>query len=527
MKKKLILILIALVFALTSVTAFAESEITEPSEQQTEPEYAELIRSHCFCGRDYFSETENGHSAFDCIKCGQNMYSCTCNCWCGAETVTDTEGEYSAYTSRLCSGCGKPCIICDCRSDREAVLYAEQQRRSGNISLLNIGKPQSAVIPVLSIFFALILIALGAAAHKTDFFAKKAAELPEQTDTEDEPEPDEPPAPAEEEDELPEIPPAKPPVAENKSSGAYRLYKTIAISGKSRPDRAIFSPADAADITFTKDELAVLLNVMRISPNKLSPFKSPDTSDRGDTLAALILEGIVQKTDDGLKIEENVSNCLSEIALAKTAISFETVFSGTYTFCTCDGNWYAVNGSEETEIRIFENIDALCGWISEVFDIYGEEKTIPSADISFEYREFSLYCLSQILDFRDPFEIDDLVRQDICAKLKEGLEEEGFFKTAETFRDISDESAVEEIVAGMTEKGLLFESDGRFVPSRTVQAVLGKHMIKDCIHMKKKGETEFEVLFTVRENGAAAIYDTKSDIRIISAKKIPWKQYLN
>ena len=327
MKKKLILILIALVFALTSVSAFAESEITEPDDPQSEPEYAELIRSHCFCGRDYFTETENGHSAFDCIKCGQNMYSCTCNCWCGAETVTDTEGEYSAYTSRLCSTCGKPCIICDCRSDREAVLYAEQQRRSGNISLLNIGKPQSAVIPILSIFFALILIALGAAAHKTDFFAKKAAELPEQVNTEEEPAPDDTPAPPEEEEELPEIPPVKPPVAENKSSGAYRLYKTIAISGKSRPEGAIFSPTDDADITFTKDELAVLLNVMRISPNKLSPFRSPDTSDRGDTLAALILEGIVQKTDDGLKTEENVSNCLSEIALAKTAISFETVFS--------------------------------------------------------------------------------------------------------------------------------------------------------------------------------------------------------
>ena len=527
MKKKLFLILMALVFALAPLSVFAESEIDDPAEAQTEPEYAELIRTHCFCGRDYYSETENGHSAFDCIKCGQNMYSCTCNCWCGAETVTDTDGEYSAYTSRLCAGCGKPCILCDCRSDREAVLYAEQQRRSGNISLLNIGKPQSAVIPVLAIFFALILIALGAAAHKTDFFAKKAAELPEQANAEKEPVTVSAPVQPEEEDELLEAPPEKPPVAENKSSGAYRLYKTIAISGKSRPDKAVFSPTDAADVTFSKDELAVLLNVMRVSPNKLSPFTVPDTSDRGDTLAALILEGIVLKTDGGLKTEENVSDCLTEIALAKTAITFDTVFSGKYTFCTCGGNWYAVNGSENIQIRIFESIDSLCGWISEVFDIYGAEKTIPTADISFEYPEFSLYCLSQILDFRDPFEIDDIVRPDICGKLKEGLEEEGFFKTAETFGALSDISAVEEAVDRMSEKGLLFESDGRYVPSRTVEAVLGKHLIKDCIHMKKKGETEFEVLFTVRENGATAIYDTRSDIRAISAKRIPWKQYLN
>ena len=52
MKKKLFLILMALVFALAPLSVFAESEIDDPAEAQTEPEYAELIQTHCFCGRE-------------------------------------------------------------------------------------------------------------------------------------------------------------------------------------------------------------------------------------------------------------------------------------------------------------------------------------------------------------------------------------------------------------------------------------------------------------------------------------------
>jgi hypothetical protein len=524
-KKRLLLLLLAFITVFTPIASFAESGIDDQAETQPENAYAAIISSHCFCGRDYYPETENGHSAFDCTKCGQNMYSCTCNCWCGAATLTDTTGQYSAYTSKLCSGCEKPCILCDCRSDREAVLFAEQQRRTGEISSLNILRPKSALIPVLSILFSLILIVLAAAARRTDFFAKKIAAHPEPEevkiqDTESEPDDND------YEDELSAQEPEKPPVAENRSSGAYKLYKTLAISGKARPETAVFSPADEPDVTFSQDELAVLLNVMRITPNGISPFMTPDRKDRGDTLANLILEGIVVKTDGGLKAEDNTALCLEEIALAKTVIHFDTVFSGKYTFCTCGGNWYSVNGNDVCEIRIFADINALCSWISDVFDISGTEKTIPSADISFDYDEFSLYCLSQILNFRNPFEADDLVRPEICARLRDGLEEDGYFKTADTFNALSRKTAVEDAIDSMTEKGILFESDGRFVSSRTVDAALSKGMIKDCIHLTKKGEAEFEVMFTVRENGAAAIYDDRSCVRVISAPKIPWKQYL-
>lgn len=530
MKIKIILpIVLAFVFAIAPIITSAENELSDPTGTNTESavlnDYAAVISAHCFCGRDYYSETENGHSAFDCTKCGQNMYSCTCNCWCGAETVTDTDGEYSSVTSKLCSGCGKPCVLCDCRNDREAVLFAEQQRRSGEISSLNILRPKSALIPLLSLLFALVIIALGTAAAKTDFFAKKAAEIRETENTEEKP--------AEETDNsntdsenVPNEKPADEHPSKNRYGGAYRLYKTIAISGKPKPENSVFTPTDEPDLTFTTDELAILQNVMRLSSNKLSPISSPDKTDRGDTLANMILEGIVVKTGDGLKVEDAIAECIAELSSPSKTITFGTVFSGQYSICTCGKSYYVVSGDEIKDIRIFSNLDELCSWISDVFDIYGAEKTIPSADISFDYNEFSLYCLSQILDFKEPFEIEDIVRPDICEKLKNGLDDEGFFRTGDTFRVLSKYDSAEETAALMTEKGILFESDGRFIPSRTVDAVLSKKMIKDCIQMKKKGETEFEVLFSVRENGAAAIYDDGREVRVISAKKIPWKQYL-
>lgn len=528
--KKSILIILAFVFAIAPVITYAENDVTDAADTGAETavlnDLAAVISAHCFCGRDYYSETENGHSAFDCTKCGQNMYSCTCNCWCGAETVTDTDGEYSSVTSRLCSGCGKPCILCDCRNDREAVLFAEQQRRNGEISSLNILRPKSALIPLFSLFFTLILIALGAAAVRTDFFAKKAAEIREAENNEEKTAENTAESNSVTESSVYDEKPAEERPSKNRYGGAYRLYKTIAISGKSKPQNAVFSPSDEPDLTFTKDELAVLQNVMRISPNALSPLSLPDKADRGDTLTNLIMEGIVVKTESGLKVEDAIAEYIAEIAEPQKTISFDTVFSGQYSMCTCGKNYYAVSGDDITDIRVFVNLDELCGWISEVFDIYGTEKTIPSADISFSYNEFSLYCLAQILDFKDPFEIEDIVRPDICEKLKNGLEDEGFFRTGDSFRILSKYDAVEETAAAMTEKGILFESDGRFLSSKTVDAVLSKKMIKDCIQMQKKGETEFEVLFAVRENGAAAIYDDGKEVRIISANKIPWKQYL-
>lgn len=115
------------------------------------------IDNSCICGREYYTGAEGDHSKYDCIKCGKNMYACTCNCWCGASSVLDTSGTYGSVLPRICSGCNKPCPDCDCRDDKAEVLAAEKLRLNGEVSPLNIPRPENGVNLVISLFVILIL----------------------------------------------------------------------------------------------------------------------------------------------------------------------------------------------------------------------------------------------------------------------------------------------------------------------------------------------------------------------------------
>lgn len=125
---------------------------TGTSESHT-PEFSNC----CLCGRDYYKDDTATHSKYDCVKCGKNMYACTCPCWCGAASYLDTSGEYGSVLPRICSGCGKPCPLCTCRSDKAAVLEAELKRLNGEVSPLNLPRPESGWETVISVFLILIL----------------------------------------------------------------------------------------------------------------------------------------------------------------------------------------------------------------------------------------------------------------------------------------------------------------------------------------------------------------------------------
>ena len=535
MKKSIFLVLFILIFTLLPVIVFAEEDIdteTVPSEKEN---ITELIGSHCLCGRDYYTDEVDGHSVFDCTKCGQNMYVCTCNCWCGAATVIDTSGDYGATIPRICTGCGKPCILCDCRNDREAVLFAEQQRRAGEISALNILRPQNALIPVIAVAFAALLAALCVLADKNGFFEKLINRIPEVIDrvtdngieeTDHVTEDNSTKAVIGNENHLPPVEKKTVNIKENKSSGVYRLYKTVAVLDTNKTPKSACVPSDEPDLTFSSEELSALLKVTKTRISAISPFAAAGSNANGDILANLILEGLITKTEDGFRVEDNIGRYISEIADPKTFISFDTVFSGKYSFCTSGSEWYATDGKDEVHIRIFSDINALCEWISVLFDSNDKDKTIPSADILFSYKEFSLYALTQILGHRESFRKEDVMRPDVCSKIKDSLYSEGFMSTAKTFDDLAIEDETENTMDEMEKKGLLFESNGTYTCSKTVSAVLANDQIRECVHLTKKGSYDFEILFAIRENGAAAIYDTGSDVRILSAKNIPWKQYM-
>ncbi len=536
MKKKIIVLFLLLFACLSPMIAFAENDISTENNS-TEEDVSAIISAHCLCGRDYYTGEADGHSAFDCTKCGQNMYVCTCNCWCGAATVIDTSGDYGSIIPRICTGCNKPCILCDCRSDREAILFAEQQRKNGEISSLNILRPQNAVIPVVAIVFSALLIALCVIADRKNLFENLLARMPERTEEKEDErtakEPENKPVENEKEEpgmKKPEVSSGarkKPHVSEaNSSSGVYRLYKTVAVMDTNKASRKAFLPQDEADLVFTAEEITAILKATKTAPTQISPFEKVHSDTLGDTLANLMLEGVVLKTDAGFAVENNIGKHISAIADPKTSISFDTVFSGKYTLCSNGAEWYAVNGKKEIQIRIFDDISALCDWISLVFDSSDKDKTIPSSDILFDYGEFSLFALIQILGLKDSFRKEDLMRPDVCAKIKNSLYSEGFFSTAKTFEDLSIEEEIDRTIDEMNKKGLVFENNEEYTCSKTLNAVLGNDGINECIHITKKGSAEFEILFAIRENGATAIYDTKSDIRILSAKNIPWKQYI-
>lgn len=539
MKKIVFAFVFAFIFTFSPIVALAESDISSiPMHEQIK-----LIGEHCYCGREFYTEDVDGHAKYDCTKCGQNMYVCTCNCWCGASTVIDTSGNYATISPRICTDCEKPCILCDCRSDREAIILAEQQRRTGEISKLNILRPQNVIIPILAVIFAAAFIVLCVFADHYKFFERILEKIPEKEEYEEEDETEEQPEDVKtvEETEIKEDIKQEPvkqteataieakiieKIEENKSSGAFRLYKTLAMTDFERSPREISEPTDEPDLVFTSEEISVLLSATKTVPNERSPFTVTQSETMGDTLSDLLIEGVIAKEGDIFKLEEKLGKYITDIALPENAFEFDTVFSGKYTFLTRNGEWYSVNGKDEIEIRVFEDSAALCGWIADIFTVGEDEKAIPSADISFDYNEFSLYCLIQLLGYRDPFERADIVRPKVCKKIGESLYNNGFFATAKTFDSLCDENCINEICESMKKKGLLFDSDGRLLCSRTVDAILGCDLLKDCVHLTKNGGADFEIMFAIRGNGVTAIYDDGEKIRVVSAKKIPWKQYI-
>lgn len=139
-----------------------ESDVAEDVLQTGEDVFDTAVNAtvplgnDCLCGREYYTENIGEHSKYDCIKCGKNMYACTCNCWCGALSKLDTSGQHGSALLRLCDGCDKPCAQCDCRDDKAEILYAEKLRINGEVSPLNIPRPENG----LNLSIALITILL-------------------------------------------------------------------------------------------------------------------------------------------------------------------------------------------------------------------------------------------------------------------------------------------------------------------------------------------------------------------------------
>ncbi len=150
---------------------------TETPEEPSEPEADKTpasVGNDCLCGREYYTENVGEHSKYDCIKCGKNMYACTCNCWCGAATVLDTSGAYGSVSPRLCSGCSKPCPECDCRDNKSEVLAAEKLRLNGEVSPLNLPRPENGWNLFFALFTLLILASAAVYLPHAPFITKKS-----------------------------------------------------------------------------------------------------------------------------------------------------------------------------------------------------------------------------------------------------------------------------------------------------------------------------------------------------------------
>lgn len=161
---------------------------TEPEENTEEPSDPEVenapvsVGNDCLCGREYYTENVGEHSKYDCIKCGKNMYACTCNCWCGAATVLDTSGAYGGVSPRLCSGCNKPCPECDCRDNKEEVLAAEKLRLNGEVSPLNLPRPENGWNLFFALFTVLLLASAAVYLPHAPFITKKSSVSEENID---------------------------------------------------------------------------------------------------------------------------------------------------------------------------------------------------------------------------------------------------------------------------------------------------------------------------------------------------------
>lgn len=159
-----------------------DENISEPEaeipEEPSVPETSSTpvsVGNDCLCGREYYTENVGDHSKYDCIKCGKNMYACTCNCWCGAASVLDTSGAYGSVSPRLCSGCNKPCPECDCRDNKAEVLAAEKLRLNGEVSPLNLPRPESGWNLFFALFILLLLTAAVVYLPHAPFITKKSS----------------------------------------------------------------------------------------------------------------------------------------------------------------------------------------------------------------------------------------------------------------------------------------------------------------------------------------------------------------
>ena len=88
----------------------------------------------CACGREIAEKDTRDSLLGDCLGCGRNYSSCSCEtCWCSAP-LTRTETA-PGITVVSCNDCGLPCEECSCR-DRvyyQALLDVDQGVAGGNI----------------------------------------------------------------------------------------------------------------------------------------------------------------------------------------------------------------------------------------------------------------------------------------------------------------------------------------------------------------------------------------------------------
>lgn len=84
----------------------------------------------CGCGREFSRIDTEEYMIHDCLGCGRNYTSCTCNtCWCGSDLTRTKVDSVEVVT---CDGCGLPCEECICR-DRSyyTALQAVKQGLTG------------------------------------------------------------------------------------------------------------------------------------------------------------------------------------------------------------------------------------------------------------------------------------------------------------------------------------------------------------------------------------------------------------
>ena len=134
-------------------------EVIDETSSESDNNISASLGNDCLCGREYYTENVGEHSKYDCIKCGKNMYACTCNCWCGASSKLDTSGQYGSVLPRLRSGCQKPCPQCDCRDNKAEILHAEKLRINGEVSPLNLPRPENGLNISIALFTMLLISA--------------------------------------------------------------------------------------------------------------------------------------------------------------------------------------------------------------------------------------------------------------------------------------------------------------------------------------------------------------------------------